>query len=115
MVEEKQVEKRTYKLNFPVLYKKKRYDRGTIDMEPEFGDPLVEQGVLANPGEDEDEDVLSRDEKIRMAILQLDREDTELWTTEGKPKTEVLGLIDGTPVRAGERNDAWAKINESEQ
>lgn len=113
MAEEKQVEKRIYKIESPIFYKKKRCEDGAIEMERDLGDPLVKRKILSIPPEESGES--SREEKIRLAILALDKENKDLWTGDGKPKTDAIGVIEGEGVSAGERDAAWAEIGEAGQ
>lgn len=54
------------------------------------------------------EDPAIRLEAIRAAIGKLDKENLELWTAAGKPKTEAISVLTCWPVTAAERDAALA-------
>jgi hypothetical protein len=55
-------------------------------------------------------DTRDRQEAIRAAVAQLDKEDAALWTAGGKAKTESIAAITGWPVSAAERDAALAEV-----
>lgn len=56
------------------------------------------------------EDLAERITAISVAAVQLDAEDSGLWTAGGSPKTEALTAITGWPVSAADRDAAWALV-----
>jgi len=63
--------------------------------------------ALARP-----EEIAALSLEIREALPQLDTDDTSLWTTSGKAKTEALEAVLGYKITAAERDAALAALAE---
>lgn len=108
-----------YQVKSPLQHDGKRYEiGGAVTMEEEQARPLVDIGVLGeptgaqtggkNPPPPPDPD---RQQKIIEAIGQLEKQNQELWTKDGKPQVPAIEEILGDNITAAERNDAWEQIN----
>lgn len=108
--------KKTFKVTSPVKFGGKRYAVGLpIELDAAEEKTLRAADVI---GDEVAPDVLQApvDEAERIAAIvvaigQLDKADTALWTNAGTPKTDGLTAITGWPVAAKERDVAWAQIN----
>lgn len=78
----------------------------------------VEARNLLDEGDQLDD--LEDDEPVSMAELMaaiehMDKDNPELWTSKGAPKTEALEQETGKEVTAALRDEAFAKFLESQQ
>lgn len=72
---------------------------------------LTDVQAQARKMDERDEDKPGRQERIRQVIGELDRDNTELWTSSGKPKTEAIR--EHIPdVSASEVSRAWSAMGD---
>lgn len=50
-------------------------------------------------------------DRLVEVMRAMDRNDPTLWTSTGKPKTDVLGELVGEDVSGKDRDEAWARAN----
>ena len=100
-----------YKVEFPVIHKKKKYMPGEpVKMDEDLAKPLLQKKVLSPWVEPTTANKTSgeiTEEAIVAAIATLDAMNATLWTGDDKPKTEALEAVLGGKVSAKERNAAW--------
>ena len=100
-----------YKVEFPVIHKKKKYMPGKpVTMSEDLAKPLLENNVLSPWIEPDTESQNSgeiTEEAIVAAIATLDTMNATLWTGDGKPRTEALEPILKGKVSAAERDAGW--------
>jgi hypothetical protein len=102
-----------YKVEFPLIYKKKKYMPGgddgddTVTMSEKLAEPLLKKGALSSL--DSSPPAAITEEAIVAAITKLDVMNAALWTGDGKPTTEALVEILNGKVSAKERDAAWER------
>lgn len=101
---------------------------GTVDLTAEQAAPLIRTGFLGEtvaeashseePELTGDKDATTNEpatefDRVVAAIGSIDKDNKELWTGSGKPKTEAFDAIEAIdfPVSAALRDKAWDQFN----
>lgn len=107
--------KKTYLVTSPIKCDGKKYPVGsTIDLEDgeaaklreAIGDEVASQGSGQAPT-----DEAARIAAIAKAIGKLDKDQSDNWTSGGKPQIPAIEAITGWPVAGKDRDAAWAQIS----
>lgn len=105
-----------YKVKSAIRHDGKDYREGDlIPLSTEEAEALLEAGAIeaAGDGKDDDAPDAGGDDplaEIARAIRSLDRDNPELWTGSGKPRTDAIEAVIGRDISAGERDAAWELI-----
>ncbi|HBS22701.1 MULTISPECIES: hypothetical protein [Thalassospira] len=120
---------KTYPVLIAVDHDGKKYKPGgSVDLTDEQAAPLLRTGFLGKPTDN----VIAQDtgspepdnagavtnteselDRLVAAIGTIDKDNKELWTGSGKPKTEAFHAIETIdfPVSAALRDKAWDQFN----
>jgi len=120
---------KTYPVLIAVDHDGKKYKPGgSVDLTDEQAAPLLRTGFLGEPAGDaavQDNGSTEQDnsgamtsaeselDRLVAAIGSIDKDNKELWTGSGKPKTEAFDAIETIdfPVSAALRDKAWDQFN----
>ena len=98
-----------YTVDFPLIYKKKKYMPGDpVSMSEKLADPLLKKGTLLVSEEQESAPIT--EEAIVAAISQMEPMDATQWTaSDGKPQLPALEALLQGKITAKERDAAWKR------
>ena len=109
--------KKNYRVLIAVDHDNKRFEpKSIIPLEDEHAAQLLDVNAIeltadAPAKQSKADAATERLAAITTAISQIDRNDPELWSSDGKPKTAaIVALLDG-PVSAAERDAAWEAVS----
>ena len=91
-----------------------------IGLDPDEAEDKLRRGLVRRPRRDDSEgraarlkpegDGLSR--AIALRIPELDKDDRESWTADGKPNTRALAELLGYPITGKERDEGVAYLKQ---
>jgi len=98
----------TYHVEDPLQHDGKRYEPGdSVTMPEKQAAVLLDIKVVSGPIAEEGENRL---EAITAAIMQLDKDNPDLWTNDHKPQVKAIEEITGFDITAAERDEAWESV-----
>lgn len=114
-----------YLVNWLLGHLGKEYSEGdSIELTAEDATPYLDCGVISdpdtieNPEGDKDQDknpleltAEERESAIEAAIKGLNKENTELFTADGKPTVQAIEMSLDFDITAEERDTAWSALN----
>lgn len=90
----------------PLRHDGKRYQAGeTVELTPAQAAPLLRDGVVVGRHAEAEPETL--EERILDAIDELDPDNKDHWTNDGKPDATALAEIVGERVSAKLRDQVW--------